>query len=88
MLQRNLRGSLVQQLRMHLAQTQADPWLMGLPYCDFKRCCGSEFLLGISQFKNTGLDFPGGPVVENVPVNTRDMGLIPGPGRYYMPRGN
>ena len=88
MLQRNLRGSLVQQLRMHLAQTQADPWLMGLPYCDFKRCCGSEFLLGISQFKNTGLDSPGGPVVENVPVSTGDMGLTPGPGRLYMPRGN
>ena len=27
MLQGNLRGSLVQQLQMHLAQRQADPWL-------------------------------------------------------------
>ena len=45
----------------------------------------SEFLLGISQFKNTGLNFPGGPVVENVPVNTGEMSSIPGPGRFHMP---
>jgi len=32
------------------------------------------------------MDFPGGPVVKNLPVNTRDMGSIPGLGRSHMPR--
>ena len=32
--------------------------------------------------------FPGGLVVKNSPVNARDMGLIPGPGRSHMPGGN
>ena len=50
------------------------------------RCWRSEFLLGISQFKTTSLDFPGGPVVENVPVNTGEMRSIPGPGRFHTPK--
>ena len=25
-------------------------------------------------------DFPGGPMVKNLPANTRDVGSIPGPG--------
>ena len=29
-------------------------------------------------------DFPGGPVVKNLPVNARDMGSIPAPGRFHM----
>ena len=29
-------------------------------------------------------DFPGGPVVRNLPANAEDMGLIPGPGRSHM----
>ena len=29
-------------------------------------------------------DFPGGPVARNLPANTEDMGLIPGPGRFHM----
>ena len=29
-------------------------------------------------------DFPGGPVVKNLPVNAGDMGSIPGPGRSSM----
>ena len=33
-------------------------------------------------------DFPGGPVVENLPAKTGDMGTIPGLGRFHMPRGN
>jgi len=31
-------------------------------------------------------NFPGGPVVKNLFVNAKDMGLIPGLGRFYMPR--
>ena len=33
-------------------------------------------------------DFPSGPVVTNPPTNAGDMGLIPGPRRFHMPRGN
>ena len=31
------------------------------------------------------LYFPGSAVVKNLPANAEDMGLILGPGRYYMP---
>ena len=31
-------------------------------------------------------DFPGGPVVKNPPANARNVGLIPGLGRFHMPR--
>ena len=27
-------------------------------------------------------DFPGGPVVKNLPANVGDTGSIPGPGRF------
>ena len=33
-------------------------------------------------------NFPGGPVVKNLPANAGDTGSIPGPGRSHMPRGN
>jgi len=33
------------------------------------------------------LDFPGGPVVKNLPANAGDTGLIPDPGRF-MPQDN
>ena len=29
------------------------------------------------------LDFPGDPVDKNPPANARDMGSIPGPGRFH-----
>ena len=32
--------------------------------------------------------FPGGPVVKNSPANARDMGSIPGLGRFHMPNSN
>ena len=31
------------------------------------------------------MDFLGGPVIKNPPVNARYLGLIPAPGRSYMP---
>ena len=31
-------------------------------------------------------DFPGGSVDKNLPANVGDMTLIPGPGRFHMPR--
>ena len=33
-------------------------------------------------------DIPGGTVDTNLPANAGDMGLIPGPGRFCMPRNN
>ena len=33
-------------------------------------------------------DFPGGPVVKNLPCNAADTGLIPSLGRSHMPQGN
>ena len=33
-------------------------------------------------FKMDNQDFPGGPVVKNLPANAGDMGLIPGKGRF------
>ena len=32
--------------------------------------------------------FPGGAVVKNLPANTEDTGLSPGPGRYHVPQSN
>ena len=33
-------------------------------------------------------NFPGGPVLKNLPDNAGDMGLIPGPARFCMLQGN
>ena len=38
--------------------------------------------------KNTWFYFPDGPVVRNPPANGGDTSLIPGLGRFHMPRGN
>ena len=34
------------------------------------------------------LDFPGGPVVKNLPANAGDAGSLPGLGRSHMPWSN
>ena len=41
-----------------------------------------------STFKYNQVDFPGGPAVKNPPAYEGDMGLIPGPGRFYVLWGN
>ena len=33
-------------------------------------------------------DFPGGPVVKNLPANAGDKGLMSGLGRFHMLRSN
>ena len=38
--------------------------------------------------KKHEVDFPGGPVGKNLPANSEDMGLIPGPGRSHVPQGS
>ena len=43
----------------------------------------------IASLKNTSLlDFPAGPVVKSQTANAGDTGLIPGPGRSHVPKGN
>ena len=37
---------------------------------------------------DTGLGFPGGAVVKNLPASAGDTGSSPGPGRSHMPRSN
>ena len=39
-------------------------------------------------YRIVGGDFPGDPVVKNLPANAGDMGSIPGPERFHMPWGN
>ena len=34
------------------------------------------------------LDFPGGLVVKNLSANAGNTGLISGPGRFHVPKGN
>ena len=33
-------------------------------------------------------DFPGGPLVKNLPANAEDMSSVPGLGRSPMPQSN
>ena len=42
----------------------------------------------LRQIKKPVEDLPGGTVEKNPPANTGDAGLIPGPGRFHMPRSN
>ena len=44
--------------------------------------CLAAMLLDALRFRIA--DFPAGPVVKNPPVNSGNMGLIPGLGRFYM----
>ena len=41
-----------------------------------------------SCLRSSKQDFPGGPLVKNLPANARDMGLIPGARRFHMLQGN
>ena len=41
-----------------------------------------------NTLKIDSLDFPGGAVVKNPPVNTRDTGSSPGSERSHMPQSN
>ena len=38
--------------------------------------------------RKKGGDFPGSPVVKNLPANAGSVALILGPGRFHMLRGN
>ena len=38
--------------------------------------------------KDEKVNFPGGPVVKNLPCNAGDTGLNPGPGELHIPQGD
>ena len=71
------------------------PRFREIPYC-FSLCQRTKLSIIIStdrtnlpKVKETvGPDFPGDQVVKNLPANARDMGSIPGLGRFHMPWGN
>ena len=58
--------------------------LMDTEVIDGFRAPGTFF----SKIKCTELDFPGGSVVGNSPVNAKDTGLISGPERFHMLQGS
>ena len=41
-----------------------------------------------AYFKRLSVNFPGGPMVKNLPANEGDTGSNPGPGRSHMLGGN
>ena len=45
------------------------------------------FSLQFCKPNKTTLNFPGGPVIENLPPNAGDMGLIPDPGKFLPALG-
>ena len=48
--------------------------------------CQIQF--NVISIKIPKADFPGGLVVKNLPTSVGDTGLIPRPGRFYVPRDN
>ena len=54
---------------------------------DYGKTCSTNILVCSSnklQDKEERLDFSGGAVDKNPPVNAENMCLIPGPGRFHM----
>ena len=59
----------------------------GIPHSALVYQCNdllTERLMGICVQEIHFEDFPGGPVVKNLPANAGDMGSIPGLGRLHM----
>ena len=44
--------------------------------------------MGLQSIKILVEDFPGGPVVKNLPTNAGDSGSVSGPGRFHVLQGN
>ena len=49
---------------------------------------GQSIYSTTNKNKGVELGFPGGSGVKNLPANAEHMGLIPGSGRFHMPRSN
>ena len=49
---------------------------------------GSKEYWGNPHILKDTVDFPGGPMVKNLPTSAEVTGSIPGPGRFDVPQGN
>ena len=49
---------------------------------------GSKEYWGNPHILKDTVDFPGDPMVKNLPASAGVTGSIPGPGRFDMPQGN
>ena len=64
-------------------------WVWGnVPAPFLHRSIGVAEKIKFGERRVPSRNFPGGPVVKNLPANSGDKGLIPGPGRFRMPRSN
>ena len=54
--------------------------VLSIVYCHLYR--------GAVKVEESKQGFPGGSVVKNHSANAGDVGAIPDPGRFHMPRGN
>ena len=72
----------------HVNEGRSTPWSIchNLEYPGVRN--GEGDFLVVQWLRIRLLDFPGGAVVKNPPVNARDPGLIPGPGRSHMQWSN
>jgi len=52
------------------------------------RCSQKNKIKKRNISKSTKEGFPGGSVIKNLPADAGDPGLIPGLGRFHMPRGS
>ena len=61
-------------------------WQKPLQYC--KVISLQLIKINGKKKKKKGQGLPGSTVDEDLPANTGDMDLIPGPGRFHMPRSD
>ena len=54
----------------------------------FLGLCAVSWWLGRTEGLKLASNFPGGPVVKNLPGKAGTVGSMPGPGRFHMPWGN
>ena len=63
-------------------------WLKSTKY-QYLSCQEAQLMFVLEKYnQNKTLDFPGGPVVRNLPANAGNRGSIPGLGRFHMLQGN
>ena len=79
--------SLVGELRSHMLYSMAKKKEIYVLYYIFPFVNSKEVRIFKTR-TSTKRGFPGGSVVEDLPINAGDRGWIPGPGRSHMPQSN